>query len=244
MPDTLASWMTTELADDSRKAFYEAAVARRAAAEEASAAVRNQGLMFGLGGLFVGAVGIAAALVVYVKTPVPPPPGYILMDSSTGWIDQPIPAKDVPPAYPETIRQRAMRDFVVACESYVPQTWDKIDYHACMVQATPTEQKRREADIGPAGPRYPRAVFGANGWAMPTAFLSFTKIGEMGTVTDKTFEYEVRYERTEVVNGRQTHPHYTARMTFQFHPELKISTADRLINPSGLQTITFSTVRD
>jgi type IV secretory pathway component VirB8 len=54
----------------------------------------------------------------------------------------------------------------------------------------------------------------------------------------------VRYVRTEVVNGRETSARYTAEIAFAFHPELKISAADRLINPSGLQVVSFSTVKE
>ena len=139
---------------------------------------------------------------------------------------------------------RALRDFIVACESYIPQTWATLDWHNCMVHSTLDEQKRRDADIGQYGPRYPRTVFGPTGWAMPSAFLAFSKLGEIGTVTNRTYQYQVRYERTEVINGKETRPHYTALVTFAFHPELKESAADRLLNETGFQAISFSTVKD
>jgi hypothetical protein len=239
-----AAWVAEDLSDTSREAFYQAALNRRESAEADTKAIRNHGLIFGLGGLAVGLFGIAAALVVYVKTPVPDPPGYILMDSSTGWIDRPLSAKDAPKAFPETIREASLRNFIGQCESYVPETWAKLDWHACMIQATPAEQKRREEDIGRNGPRYPVAVFGPTGWAMPTDYLSFVKLGEMGSAPNQTFHYQVRYQRTEVTNGRETRARYTADASFQFHPELRMSVTDRLINPSGLQVISFSTVKE
>ena len=114
-----------------------------------------------------------------------------------------------------------------------------------MLQATPDEQKRRAADIGVAGaPHYPPGIFGPAGWAMPTDFLSFVKLAETGTAPNQTFNYQVRYARTEVINGHERRPRYTAMVTFAFHPELRISDADRLINPPGLQVISFSTVKD
>lgn len=235
-----SAWPAEELSDASRDAFYKAALARREGAEQDAKAVRSLGLIVGAGGVIVGLLGIAACLVVYLKTPVPPPPGYIMVDRSTGWVDQPVTAKDAPKLFPEAVRERAMRDFIIACESYVPETWAKLDFHACMIQATPDEQKRRAQDIGRNGTHYPPAVFGPTGWAMPTDFLSFVKLGETG----QTFSYQVRYQRTEVMNGRETRARYTAELSFQFHPELKISNADRLINPSGLQVISFSTVKD
>jgi hypothetical protein len=238
------AWPAEDLSDAGRDAFYRAALARRDGAEQDARAVRTLGLMVGAGGVIAALMGVGAALVVYLKTPVPPPPGYIMMDRSTGWIDQPVTAKDAPKLFSETIRDRAMRDFIIACQSYVPETWSKVDWHACMIQATPDEQKRLAADMGKDGADYPPTVFGPKGWAMPTAFPSFQLRGLTGTGEAQTFSYAVRYARTEITNGRDTTARYTAEIAFSFHPELKISNADRLINPSGLQVISFSTVRD
>jgi hypothetical protein len=239
-----AAWPAEDLSDASRDAFYQAALARREGTEHDARAARNLGLIVGAGGVAAALLGIGAGLIVYLKTPVPPPPGYILIDKSTGWIDQPVAAKDAPALFPETVRERAMRDFIIACQSYVPETWAKVDWHACMIQATPDEQKRLASGMGKNGADYPPSIFGPNGWAMPTAFPSFQLRGSAGTGAAQTFSYEVRYVRTEVMNGRETTARYTAEIAFSFHPELKISNADRLINPSGLQVISFSTVKD
>ena len=238
------AWPAEDLSDASRDAFYKAALARREGSEQDAKAIRNLGLIVGAGGVTAALLGIGAGLIVYLKTPVPPPPGYILIDRSTGWIDQPVAAKDAPKLFSESVRERAIRDFVVACQSYVSETWAKVDWHACMIQATADEQKRLAADMGKNGADYPPTLFGPSGWAMPTAFPSFQLRGSSGTGDSQTFSYEVRYVRTEVVNGRETAVRYTAEIAFSFHPELKISSADRLINPSGLQVISFSTVRD
>ena len=97
-----------------------------------------------------------------------------------------------------------------------------------MIHAAPDEQKRRDADIGQFGPRYPRTVFGPAGWAMPTAFLAFVKLGESGTVSNKTYQYQVRYERTEVVSGKESRPHYGA-CHLRIPPGTEESDADRLL---------------
>jgi VirB8 protein len=241
LPD---SWISTDLADESRKLFYEAAIARQSEIEKSAKAVRLHGLIFGSGCLVVAAVAIASAAGVYFKTPVPNPMGYALIDTTSGAIVRPVPAQDAPNLFTESVRLRGIRDFIVACESYVPQTWATLDWHSCMIHSTPDEQKRRDADIGQFGARYPRTVFGPTGWAMPTQFLAFVKLGEVGTATNRTYQYQVRYERTEVVNGRESHPHYTANVTFQFHPELKETDADRLLNETGYQATSFSTVKD
>lgn len=239
------AWESGELTDESREAFYQAALARRESAERDQRDKGKLGLLVGASGALAGLLGVAAAFLVYMKTPVQPPPGYITIDSSTGWIDQPVAAKDAPKLFSEAVRQRALRDFIIACTSYVPQTWARVDWHACMIQATEAEQKRLAADIGKGGADYPPAVFGADGWAMPTAFTAMVKLGETGKAPSVTYHYEVRYQRTESVNARQIKPvAYTAQITFSFHPEMKMSKQDRLINPSGFQADSFSTVKD
>jgi type IV secretory pathway component VirB8 len=242
--EPLSAWPTEALTDDSREAFFQAVLARQANTERDAGKVRQLGLICGAAGLLVGTLGVLAALTVYIKTPVPPPPGYILVDRETGTIDRAVAAVDAPRLFPETVRERALRDFVTACEAYVPETFARLDYHACMVMATPAEQKRRAEDIGPRGTRYPPTLFGPGGWAMPTAFYAFTQLGTTGTEPNQTFHYQVRYERTEVINGKEARPRYTARIDFSFHPELRISAQDRIVNPSGLQVIAYSTTMD
>ena len=237
-------WDAETLTEDGQAAFYKAALDRQESAGKDADAVRRLGLIFGAVGLAAGLLGMGAGVMVYIKTPVQPPPGYIFVDRSTGAFDHAVAAKDAPAQFPETIRQRALHDFVVACEGYIPETWVKVDFHACMIMATPAEQKRRDADIGRLGMRYPPTVFGVGGWAMPTAFEAFVKLGETGAPADHTYHYQVRYERTEVVAGKETRPRYTADIVFGFHPELRIMPADRLVNPSGLQVVSFSTTRD
>jgi len=245
MPDEGGSpWAADTLTDDGRDLFYKAALDRRASAEMDSRKVRQLGLIFGCAGLMMGLVGVVAGASVYLKTPVPPPPGWIFVDKSTGVIDPPVAARDAPRLFPETIRDRALRDFITACESYVPETWARLDFHACMIMATPAEQKRRADDIGRDGSRYPPKTFGPAGWAMPSAFQAFTRRDVTGVEPNQTFHYQVRYERTEISAGKETRPRWTADVYFQFHPELKMTDPDRLLNPYGFQAIAFSTTRD
>jgi VirB8 protein len=77
-----------------------------------------------------------------------------------------------------------------------------------------------------------------------TKFTEFRKLGEAGVNPNQTFHYQVRYERVEVINGKETRPHWTAQVYFQFHPELRATPNDRLINPYGLQVVSFSTTPD
>ena len=240
----VSAWPASTVTDPSREDFYKAILDRRQAARRDSMAVRRLGLIGGVGGAAVGLLGVLAALVVYVKTPVPPPPGYVLIDKQTGVLEKAVAAEDAPRFFPETVRERALADYISACESYVPETFARLDYHACMVMSAPAEQKRREADIGVKGTRYPPTVYGPNGWAKPSAFYAFTFLGTTGGEPNQTFHYQVRYELTRVSMNTEAKPRYTARIDFSFHPELKISPRDRLINPTGLQVVAYSTTQD
>jgi hypothetical protein len=245
MIEPTRTWTAYELTDEGKAAFFKAALERRENIERDAKTIRKVGLWTAAGGILVGIFGMGAGLTAYIKTPVPDPPGYIVIDRSTGWITEPLTARNAPKEFSEAVRQRAIRDFIVACTSYIPQTWAKLDWHACMIQATPDQQKRLASDMGgKESPLYPPSIFGPNGWAMATDFPIINKIGETGTAPNQVFHYDVRYQRTEVAGGRETRARYSAQMTFTFRPDLRMSPADRLINPSGLQVISFSTVRE
>lgn len=235
------AWENQTLTDESREAFYRATLDLQASQR---ATVKSRGrlaMAFGFGGMGVGFLAVVALLDVFHRTPVPPPPGYIFVDREMGSFSDAVPAKDVPKSYPATVIEKALRDYIVACESYVPETWARSDFHTCMIMSSPAEQKRRQEDIGKAGTRYPPDVFGKGGWAFPTAFPKITRGNDTGS---EAVEYEVRYERTEILNNRESRPRWTAHMVVTFHPELKMTPADRLLNPAGLQTISFSTTKD
>jgi hypothetical protein len=246
--DGPTTWVTDDLTDESREAFFAAARQRQAAAERADRSTGRLWQIVGGVGLGAGLLGLGAAVDALHRTPLPQPPGYILMDKTTGAIDPPVTALDAPKVFNEIIRERAIRDFLYACQSYVPETWAAQDYHACMLMATPAEQKRLAADIGTNNsPDYPPTLFPhgyANIDAGAQSPMHFQDYGSTGNGSNVTWSYEVRYSRIEVINGLEKHVAYTARIALQFHPELKISATDRLINPAGTQVVSFSTVKD
>ena len=191
----VSAWPASTVTDPSREDFYKAILDRRQAARRDSMAVRRLGLIGGVGGAAVGLLGVLAALVVYVKTPVPPPPGYVLIDKQTGVLEKAVAAED--PVARNSRRQSAsvlLADYISACESYVPETFARLDHHACMVMSAPAEQKRREADIRVKGTRYPPTVLRTE-WlgACRRAFYAFTFLGTTGEEPNQTFHYQVRY---------------------------------------------------
>lgn len=237
-------WTAETLDEQSADAFFKATKAHQQAMEEAGRAHRRLGFVVGVYGIAAGLLGIGAGLVAYVKTPVPPPPGYIFIDRSDGAFFNPISANAVAAAYPESVRRKAIRDFIVACESYIPQTWATIDFHACMIMASPNAQKQEAADIGKNGERYPPAMLGADGLATIERFSEIKQGGVKGSGASAIYAYNVRYVRAETAHNRQTLVPWSAQIVFEFRPDMGINADDRLINPSGLQVISFSTVRD
>ena len=235
------AWVAAELDQESREAFFRSAVERQTSIEADAKAIRRQGIIFGSAGLAIAVVMTIAAAAVFLKKPAPPAPGFVLVDKENGVIGPAVAAPDAPKLFGEMVNERALRDFITRCEGYIPETWQRIDFHSCMVMASPDEQRRLAAVFDHRSPDYPPALFGAHGWAMPTRFLAFLR---RETGPHQTLHYEVRYERTEVANGREQRPHYTAQVYWQWRPDLEMASGDRLLNEAGMQVVSFSTVRD
>ena len=229
-----------ELDGHSREVFYRAAVSRLNSIEADAKVARQLGVWIGGAGLLTAIIASTATAMVFLSKPQPPPPGFVLVDRQSGVIGPATAAPDAPKLFGEMTNERTLRDFIARCTGFVPQTW-RLDFHACMVMASPDEQQRLAAALSPGGPDYPPDLFGKGGWAMPTRFLAFV---DRDAGSHGTLHYQVRYERTEMANGRETRPHYTADVQFQCHPERPMSAEDRLLNPGGFQCVSFSSVRD
>jgi hypothetical protein len=240
------TWVSDTLSDTGQQAFFEAAKERQAATERDRRARNTLGLWVGLGGIGSGLLALSISWNTVAKLPPVQPQKYVLIDKASGAVIPAADAKDAPLLYPESTRRAELHALIVACESYVPQSWAKIDYHLCMIRLTPAEQKRRALDIGTDGPRYPAKTFGPTGYAMPTDFPlgGFVLLGTVGTPPNEVYHYTVRYERTEVVNAVEQHVRYTADVVFTFRPDLKINAADALANPGRMQVESFSTIKD
>lgn len=239
-------WDSETLSQAGQEAFYKAARERQAEAEQSRRERLSLGFWVGIGGVAFGLIAVATNFVTVSKLPPAQPQKYVLIGEVSGAVVPAVDAKDAPMLYPEATRRAELRSLIVACESYVPQTWSKIDFHLCMIRLTPAEQKRRTLDIGTDGPRYPAKTFGPTGYAMPTDFPlgGFVPLGTVGTPPNEVYHYTIRYERTEVVNAVEQHVRYTADVVFTFRPDLKINAPDALANPARMQVESFSTIRD
>ena len=243
MPDD-NRWFSQSLDDKSRQALFDAVNAREQEREALKDDRRNLGFMIGAGGILVGLM--FAGIAAYVQSRVPPPQasGVAIVDVSTGQTIRTVASTDAPSYYPERVRQCDIEDFISACEGYIPQIWATTQWHSCMIRATPEEQVRREKDIGKSGERYPVKVLGVDGWAYPTSFQQFIQMGVKGTGPNAIYSYKVRYTRTEKIGGLSLPVHWSADISFAYHPELKMSPDDARNNRDAFQAISFSTVKD
>jgi hypothetical protein len=236
MPDH--NWPAEPFSEEGKRAFYKASLARYESTERDARAIRAQGVIWSAGGALVGLLGTGAAFMTYQKTPVPPPMEFVLVHDSTGIVERGVPAKDAPKLFTVATREREMRDFLKACEGYIPQTFARLDYHACMIRAAPDEQKRRAGEIGKGGTRYPPDQ--GFDWAMPIEFPRFVFQGQEGD----SYKYQIRYKRMEAKGAQEAKVAWTANIVFSFHPGAKMDPADRQQNETGFQAESFSTTRD
>lgn len=239
-------WVSDTLSKVGLEEFLQAARERQAATEKDSRDRQSMWFLVGFGGMAMGLTAMGISFAVVEKMPPAQPQKYVLIDRASGAVVPSADAKDAPLLYPEATRRAELRALIVSCEGYAPQTWAKVDFHNCMIRLTPSEQKRRDLDIGVDGVRYPPRIFGPTGWAMPNDFPlgGFVFLGTTGTSPGEVYHYSVRYERTEVVAGTEQHARYTADVVFMFRPDLKINANDALVNPARMQVASFSTVKD
>lgn len=235
------TWTSEMLSEEAQKAFFAAARSRQEAQEHDAVVSRRDRFTYCIAASAFAVLCAASTFVMAIRQPKPQPPHWVLLSEHSGIAQEAVPQKDAPKLFNENTRLTAIRDFITACESYIPETWARMDYHACMIRATPDEQRRREADIGRGGKRYPPAIFGDHGWAMPTDFLAMRPLEVTGNPPNQIFHYKARYERTEMTNGRPAHPRWTADIYFTLQPDLPMTDADRLLNLVGMQTVSFST---
>jgi type IV secretory pathway component VirB8 len=189
-------------------------------------------------GALVGVLGVAAAAAIAISHQ--PKTLYKVIDNSSGTITMSFGAIDAPSHYGLEIVKRSLTDYIELRERFVWQLDDE-SFHRVQTMSSLDEQKRYADDRQAAnlGERY-----GTTGYARVTRIISFTP-RPMGK--DKTYEYDVQFVVSEVLASNTNTivtTHKTARIAFQFHPELKMSDEDRAHNESGLYVISYNATVD
>jgi hypothetical protein len=189
---------------------------------------------FGIGGMAVGFLGMAcfAGALFYLTPQV----RYTEIDDASGLIRESFGAEDAPKHFNERVRWRYLTEYTELRERFVWQMDAETD-HRIKLMSSPAEQVRYQED---RTKHNPLTKYGMTGGARVLKFNPFTERGEG---KDETFEYDVPFTKEEILTanpGRLTETKMTARIIFQFHPELPMNAQDRLHNEAGLMVLSYS----
>lgn len=203
----------------------------------ASAAIRT-GFIVGGAGVAVGLCGmICAATLFPLKTH---DVEYQLVNQTTGYVGPSIAAKDAPTLFNDQVAQADVEKYVTARESYVYET-DDLSFHLATIMSSPDEQ-RLYKDMHDA-PGSPAKALADHGYVR----LDKVQMWKIGDGERKTQEYVVKFERKVYRMGQpapQTGEPMTVQISFQYHPEYVMATADRRLNPTGFQAIDYHAKSD
>jgi type IV secretion system protein VirB8 len=208
-------------------------------AEQSFARVKSRAAWW-IGGIgaAIGVIGMCCgtAAVVYLKPVVQ----YTTIDTATGAIVESFGAKDAPKHFNERVIERYLTDYIELRERFVWQL-DPETFHRVTLMSSPEEQKRYKLE---RDKQDPAKLYGMNGYARVTHIGPFRKTGNG---RDGTLEYDVQFTKSELLSANMTRPktvHMTARIGFQFHPELPMSEQDRHHNEAGLYVVYYNASAD
>lgn len=188
-------------------------------------------------GAAIGLAGVLSAAVVAIAHK--PVVRYTEINTDTGVIRESIGAADAPDHFNERVVRHYLGEYVAAQEEYVWQLDPTID-HRVKLMSTPQEQaryaeRRIKDNLG--------SKYGMIGYSRVVRWGDFN-LHAKGA--DKTLEYDVQFIKGEVL-ANTTIPketRMTARIVFQFHPELSMNSQDRIDNEAGLMVIHYSSSAD
>jgi type IV secretory pathway component VirB8 len=192
----------------------------------------------GMAGWIVGGVGATIGLVSVCSLIVILPlktteVRFVEVDTSTGWVGEAAGATDAPKMFSEQVAAHFLRAYVDAREGYVPET-DQVRWDAVRAMSSTDEfegyKAWRKTDVAPV------KQFNLSGHVDVFNF----NVGKPIKGKNDTFSYVVRFDRREI-KGQAVGPikHWTATVDFQWHPEIVMGAQDRLINPAGMQVISY-----
>lgn len=239
IPDDMILEPTDERISEVRDGIFHDVIANHNAERQFNAERSRAGWWIGGIGVAVGVLGIIASTVTAIA--VKPETRYREIDQSEGVIHASYGAKDAPDHFSDRVIRHYLAEHIELQEQFVWQLDPKTD-HRIKLQSSPDEQKRYQARRDSENPL---EKYGVNGYASVTWFdpNGFT-LRAKGK--DKTFEYDVQFIKSELLasSNQVTKSHMTARIVFQFHPEIMMSDEDRLDNEAGLYVIAYNSSRD
>jgi type IV secretion system protein VirB8 len=208
-------------------------------AEEQYNAERSRAVWW-IGGIATALIVLLAAALVVVVVYHRPVVRYTEIDDASGVIRESWGATDAPDHFNDRVVRHYLAEYIGLRERFVWQMDPETD-HRVKLMSAPAEQARYAEDKAKADPA---TKYGMSGYARVLKFVAFTPRGKG---RDKTLEYDVQFIKGEVLSNNLQKPvetHITARIVFQFHPEISMSDQDRLDNESGLFVISYNSSAD
>jgi type IV secretory pathway component VirB8 len=195
-------------------------------------------------GWWVGGIGatiglVASCAMMVVVAYHRPQIRYREIDPVSGVIRASYPAADAPRHFNTQVIQHYLSEYISARESFVWQI-DAVLDHRIKIMSSPEEQRRYQMD---REKRNPGKLYGAIGYARVTRWIGWRQAGK----EKNTYEYEVQFELGELLAADPTRAREvrkTARIVFEFHPELMMSEADRIDNEAGLVVFFYNSSED
>jgi type IV secretion system protein VirB8 len=189
-------------------------------------------------GAAIGVIGVcAAAIVAATHTPQV---RYTEIDDASGVIRPSFGAKDAPEHFNDRVVRHYLAEYVSLRERFVWAMDPETD-HRVKIMSAPDEQRRYEAD---RDKQSPAVRYGMSGYSRVTHFTAFTPRAKG---KDKTYEYDVQFVKSEILASNPNAPtvtRMTARIIFQFHPEITMNDQDRLDNEAGLMVMSYNATAD
>jgi type IV secretion system protein VirB8 len=194
-------------------------------------------------GAAIGLLGVGAATISFAYNK--PEVRYDVIDYTTGAIRESFGARDAPSHFSERVIRHYLAAYIGLRERYVWQL-DPQTFHLVTLMSSPAEQKRyaeeRQNDS-------PASKYGHDGYARVIRFVDPASGGFrlVSKGADHTYEYDVQFLKGEVLAtdpNRPVETWVTARIIFQFHPEITMNQQDRLDNEAGLYVISYSVRSD
>lgn len=226
-------WHSEALTDESKKRLFAEANSLQADRYLMGRAALRAGCWVGSVGCLVGVCGMVAAATLFpLKTREV---ADHTVNQNTGYVGPSVGAADAPTLFSPQVTEGALQAYTELRENYLFET-DALAFHRVTLMSTPDEQVRYKEMHDDA--RAPFHALHDHGYIQVDNF----EFWPVGDGKSKTHEYVVKFDRRVMISGQPVPlkgERWTVQMAFQFHPEYLMAVADRRLNPTGLQVMSY-----
>lgn len=193
------------------------------------------GYFVGAAGALMGFCGVAAVLVMLPLEKTVPI--FYLHDPQTGYIGEGVGARDAPATFSAQDAEHYMAIYLPARAGYAADH-DRANYDT--VAAMSSAQEWQKFLLERKAPDSPYRTIGASPGQVMISNITFDK----PTSHENTWGYPVHYDKRVITDQsaeNEVH-HCNAIIDFQWHPELQMTQPARLINPAGMQVVSYQPI--